>query len=147
MKKYAFIFVLSFFLFSCGSKEQKLADLVKNPVSANGSQSVESNAAKIVFKKDVKDFGNIQEGQVVSETFTFTNEGKSDLVITHVETTCGCTVPDYPKHPIKKGEKAEIVVKFDSTGKTGQQEKEITIIGNTVPAETKIKIKGNIVSN
>lgn len=145
-------FILSIGLFigalsSCETKNQHLADLVKNPVSASGGSDSKSNAAKIKFENDVFDFGTITQGEIVNHTYVFKNTGESDLVITSTETSCGCTVPEYPKQAIKVGEKGEIKVKFDSAGKNGATEKTVSIIANTIPTKTVLKIKGTIVAN
>lgn len=147
MKNVILLLGMGIFLASCETKTENLANLVQNPVSADGSGKTESNAAKMTFEEKVYNFGNIKQGEIVSHSFVFKNTGNADLVITNTKTTCGCTVPDYPKSPIKVGEKAKIEVKFDSAGKSGLVEKEITIVANTVPTETVIKIQVNILAN
>ena len=67
--------------------------------------------AKIKFTTNTHDFGTIQEkdGDVTTR-FEFTNTGDSPLLITRATATCGCTSPEYPKKPLRPGEKGEIVV-------------------------------------
>lgn len=146
MKKLFIIASLGVFLTACETKQQNLAELVHNPISAEGG-NVEENAAKMTFEELEWDFGTIKQGEVVEHDFVFKNTGKADLVITNTKTSCGCTVPDYPKDPVKVGSKGKISVKFDSAGKSGQVEKTVAILANTIPTETKIKIKTNIVVN
>ena len=109
-----------------------------NVVSAEG-------APKMKFDNDVYDFGKIKQGEKVIYDFTFTNTGKTPLIISNAVATCGCTVPEIPKEPIAAGAKGKINVVFNSTGKNGLQDKVVTITANTIPAETKIHLIGEIV--
>ena len=73
-------------------------------------------SAIIEFDKKEFDFGTIKQGEVVEGTFLVSNKGKTDLIITSAKASCGCTVPEWPKDPIKPGESSEIKFKFDSKG-------------------------------
>ena len=99
---------------------------------------------KITFAESMHDFGDINEGDVVTYTFDFTNTGDGDLLITDAHAQCSCTVPEWPKDIIKPGGKGVIRVKFDSNGKSGLVKKEITVEANTNPRITKIHIQSNI---
>lgn len=99
---------------------------------------------KMTFDQDVHDFGTIKEGQTVVYTFNFTNTGEADLIITKAHGSCGCTVPDYPKEPIKPGESGKIKVSFNSTGKKGVQEKTVTITSNTIIKIEKLTITAKV---
>lgn len=88
----------------------------------------------ITFEKESHNFGNIVEGEVVEYSFKFTNTGNKDLLITKAEASCGCTVPEWPKEPVKPGESGYMKVKFDSRGRPeGYTEKELYIQANTNP--------------
>ena len=100
---------------------------------------------RITFKETTHDFGEITQGDQVEHVFKFENTGTTPLILTNVQTTCGCTVPKWPREPILPGKEAEIKVKFNSTGKSGKVSKTITIISNSVEPITKINIKTNIV--
>ena len=52
------------------------------------------------FKKKVHDFKEVYEGEKVEYKFKFTNTGNSELVISSVNTSCGCAISDYPKKPV-----------------------------------------------
>ncbi len=104
--------------------------------------SANSMAAKIDFSKKTHEFGYIDMGDVVEHDFVFTNTGKTPLIIHDAKTTCGCTTPEIPKAPIAPGEQGILKVKFDSKGKIGSQNKEVTVYSNAEPAVTKVFMKG-----
>jgi len=120
------------------------ASAVKNTNTASGEGASESLPV-ITFDKDLHDFGKIVQGEKVSYSFKFTNTGKSDLVISNVTTSCGCTVPEYPKTPIRPGQAGHLKVTFDSSGRSGIQLKTVTVLANTQPNTTVIQIKSEIV--
>ncbi|NRB62795.1 MAG: DUF1573 domain-containing protein [Saprospiraceae bacterium] len=139
-------------LFSCqsstlesGGVEEILpgsnASIIRNPVEAN--QPLDSNAiASIQFDQTIFDFGEVMEGVLVEHTFSFANKGKVPLLITDARSTCGCTVPEWPRQPIPPGQVAEISVRFDTKQKFNQQNKPVTITANTLPAQTTIYLRG-----
>ena len=88
------------------------------------------NAPKMVFNESSFNFGTITEGEKVSYSFAFRNDGKQDLVIRKISTTCGCTVVDKKADVIKPGESSSIDITFNSAGKSNRQNKSITIICN-----------------
>ena len=92
------------------------------------------------------DFGNINEGDVVEHTFTFTNAGQAPLIITNAAGSCGCTIPQWPREPIPVGGSGEIQVQFNSKNKPGTQNKTVTITANTYPKVTKLNIKALVAS-
>ena len=98
----------------------------------------------LTFEKDEHDFGKIGPTQQVSHSFEFTNTGEADLIITSAKGSCGCTVPDYPKDPIKPGARGQIKVSFDPSGKKGQQHKTVTILTNTASGQEKLGVKASI---
>lgn len=118
----------------------KNSDIIRNPVSADEIDTV--NVAKISFDEEEYNFGEIRQGEVITHTFTFTNTGKSPLIINSARSTCGCTVPKWPKKPIPPGEEGAIEVRYDSKGKRNRQVKPVTITANTYPNTTRIFLKG-----
>ena len=62
------------------------------------------STAKMEFKTEVIDYGEIQKGSDGIRVFEFTNTGDAPLVITRVSSSCGCTVPKKPEGPVKPGE-------------------------------------------
>lgn len=103
-----------------------------------------AKTTSMVFNKKEHDFGEIKQGDKVSYTFTFKNTGSNDLTITSAQGSCGCTVPEYDKNPIKPGKSGKMKVSFDSTGKTGVQTKTVTVRANTPTGYETINIKATI---
>ncbi|MDH5379848.1 MAG: DUF1573 domain-containing protein [Cyclobacteriaceae bacterium] len=106
--------------------------------------SSEKPGPRIVFGESTFEFGDINQGDQVEHTFKFENTGTEPLILTNVQTTCGCTVPKWPREPILPGQSADIVVKFNSTGKMGKVNKIIKVISNSVEPVTQISITTNI---
>lgn len=104
------------------------------------------NGAKIEFKKDVHDYGTIENGANGECTFEFKNTGNAPLIISNAKGSCGCTVPSWPKEPIAPGASSKITVKYD-TKRAGAINKSVTITSNAVNEPTKvIRIKGNVLA-
>jgi hypothetical protein len=143
-----FVLLLGGLLVSCSSGNKKDSDLpasvVQNPNTASGKADPDK-LPKIEFEKDFHDFGKIIQGEKVTFAFKFKNTGKSLLLISSVSTTCGCTVTDFPKEPIKPGESGKIDVSFDSEGKRGPQNKTATVMANTQPNSTLLRIQAMVV--
>ncbi|MBM3176873.1 MAG: DUF1573 domain-containing protein [Bacteroidetes bacterium] len=98
---------------------------------ASGFAVLAQSGPQLVWEKSVHDFGQITEGSQVQHTFKFTNKGKEPLILTSVQPTCGCTVPNnWPKDPIPPGASGEITVSFNSTGRTGSNTKVIKVFSN-----------------
>ncbi len=94
----AWLFLVAFT--ACNNNSGNLStDVVKNPNTASGE--VADNLPVIEFEKEIHDFGKVIQGERVSYGFKFKNTGRSDLVISQVKTSCGCTVPKFTKEPIK----------------------------------------------
>jgi Protein of unknown function (DUF1573) len=106
--------------------------------------SAQKKVAKIEFKTDVIDYGTIEKGSDGVRTFEFTNTGDAPLVISNVKSTCGCTVPAWPKNPVMPGETGEIKVKYD-TKRVNPIRKTITVYSNAETPTVALKIKGQVV--
>ncbi|MCB0401790.1 MAG: DUF1573 domain-containing protein [Flavobacteriales bacterium] len=90
------------------------------------------------------DFGTIDQDTKNTKVFKFTNTGKEPLIIEDAKGSCGCTVPTYPKEPIKPGETGEIEVAYSPGKQSGAQTKTVTITANTEPITTTLNISANV---
>ncbi len=124
-------------------KTSKLDEFVRNPIQM-GTPVDSSLAAQFSFDQTIHEFEEVQEGEVVTHVFKFTNVGQSPLLISEARSTCGCTVPEWPKDPIDVNESGEIKVRFKTAGKPGFQDKPISIYANTLPGKTVVRLRGNV---
>lgn len=112
------------------------------------SSSVFGQGAKIEFKDadNTIDYGKVEKNSDDGvRSFEFTNTGDAPLIITNAQSTCGCTVPSYPKEPIMPGKSGKIEVKYNMG--VGPIRKTITIESNASNYEggrIPLKIKGEV---
>ena len=107
------------------------------------NSTVTTNNASISFVQTEYDFGKIQLNQKAEYVFKFINSGKEPLIIQNVVTTCGCTVPEWTKQPIKPGGKGKISIKYN-TSRPGAFSKTITVYYNGKNSPVHLKITGNV---
>ena len=132
-------------LFRSSKKRDQLpGEIVNNPLSADNPGDP-SKMPFISFEKTEYDFGRIYDGERVKCAFKFKNTGQSDLIITSVKGSCGCTVPEYPETPIKPGEGGSISVEFNSSGRKGVQSKAVTVTTNAQPPTVVLSIKAMVI--
>ncbi|MGS4346798.1 DUF1573 domain-containing protein [Myroides odoratus] len=112
-------------------------------VEQEATEKKNQGSPKMEFTELGHDFGTIGNNEAVETEFEFTNTGDADLVIIDARASCGCTVPEYQKTPIKPGEKSKLKVRFQ-TGAVGQQQKTVTLTTNTEKGEELLTIKANV---
>jgi hypothetical protein len=101
------------------------------------------NAPVIKFEKVVHDYGEIEQHADGNCEFKFTNQGKEPLILSNVRSSCGCTVPVWPRQPILPGQSDEIKVKYD-TKRIGTINKSIQVYSNATEKTVILKIKGKV---
>ena len=149
MNKFVYILALAAIASGCnGNKSASIQDSTSTAtvVARNDSTQVAPNpdAAVMEFENVNYDFGKVKEGEKVSYTFKFKNSGRSPLIITNATASCGCTRPTYPHEPISPGATGNIDVTFDSTDRTGKQDKVITIMSNANPTINEVHLTGEV---
>jgi len=97
-----------------------------------------ANAPVAVFPEKSHDFGTMKQGDKKEHIFNLKNEGKSELIIRNIRSSCGCTAVAPAKKVLAPGETAPVKVTFDSRGKRGRQSKSITVITNDPKTPTNI---------
>lgn len=102
--------------------------------------------AKIEFKSETINYGEIAKGSDGVRVFEFTNTGNAPLIITDVKSSCGCTVPSKPEGPIAAGATGKIQVKYD-TNRVGPIRKTVTVYSNAEQPIKALKIKGEVKSD
>lgn len=138
----SFIFVT---VFTTSCKENATNKIkAENVQAAAQRDEAAMKLPEITFDKTEHDFGTITAGTNVETTFEFTNTGIAPLIITNASSSCGCTVPEYPKNiPIAPGATGKLLVKFNGAGKN-QISKTVTLITNTEKGREELKIKAFI---
>jgi len=148
MKTPQFILVLIFSVaISCNSVSEDKAittDLVNSPLTAD-QLAEKVLTPEIKMDEESFDFGEMQQGESVTHDFVLKNIGDASLIISTAKGSCGCTVPEWPKEPIAEGEEAIIKVTFNSAGKSGKQNKKVTLVTNAIPNTKVITITGNVI--
>ncbi len=143
MKKILLLFILTGVIFACSDNPS--SKVKKENLEKAKEQMAKMNKFPVMhFDYTEVDFGNHNEGEILDTVFVFTNTGEAPLIISKVKSSCGCTVPEWPKEPIKPGEKGRIVVKFNTNHKTGNQVKTITIHSNEKQLTRTLKIKARV---
>ncbi len=102
-----------------------------------------STQDSIIFKSIVHDYGTIVQGADGGCEFTFTNKGKTPIILNDVKASCGCTTPDWTRTPVAPGEKGIIKVTYN-TNNVGAFSKSITVSSNAVNTPLVLTIKGNV---
>lgn len=101
--------------------------------------------AKLVCEQDFYDFGTVKAGEKLEHTFIIKNEGNSNLLISKVIPSCGCTIADYEKKPIEPGRTADIKIIFNTKGRKGMAYKDITVKSNAINDTKTLSFKANII--
>jgi hypothetical protein len=125
MKKHFFILILFYFI---------AAPLLM----------AQNKGAIISFSNEVHDYGTIYQGADGACEFKFTNTGDEPLVLSSVRSSCGCTVPQWPKDPVLPGQSNVIKVMYD-TKRLGTISKQVTVLSNASVPTVTLSIKGNVI--
>ncbi len=104
------------------------------------------NKAEFKFEKETHDFGKIPQGKPVNVDFKFTNVGEEPLIISAVDATCGCTIADYTKTPVKKGESGFVRLTFNAALVQPSFAKAVTVKSNARTPTKSLYIKGEVVA-
>lgn len=110
---------------------------------AQNAQANNPNAPVVTFDKLVHDYGDIDQNADGRCEFKFTNDGKEPLILSNVRSSCGCTVPEWPRQPILPGQSEIIKVKYD-TKRVGMINKSISVYSNASESPITLRIKGKV---
>lgn len=121
------VFLLMLVLVSCNQEEGKK----------------KKGDAVITFAEDKFDYGEIPFKGDGDCEFMYRNTGKTPLVLTHVKSTCGCTIPEWPSEPIKAGEQGIIRVSYD-TQRVGTFNKSVYVYSNASNGVQRLYITGQV---
>lgn len=146
LKKSVAMFAIASLVLTASCKKENAALRINDETAKKAEIAhAESGSLPVAkFETMEHDFGTVSEGDKVHYTYKVSNTGTADLIISEVKPSCGCTVPDYTKTPIKPGETGDISVTFDSSGKPGNQQKTVTVTLNTEKATETLKFSANV---
>ena len=147
MKKISFIALVSISLITFSCKEKATEKIENANVEAAAVRDASANKMAVMsFDKTFHDFGQITQGTPQQTVFTFTNTGDAPLIITDATSSCGCTIPDYPKNtPIAPGQQGQMVVNFNGSGQN-QVTKTINVQANTANGSELLKIQAFVLA-
>ncbi len=133
MKHFSIFMLAAFFALSLSAQTAALeAAATENP-----------NAPEITFESTVHDYGTIAYQGDGNCEFKFTNTGKEPLILTNVRSSCGCTVPKWPREPILPGQSEIINVEY-KTNRIGRINKTITVQSNAKTSAVVLRIQGQV---
>lgn len=127
---------------------KKIILMCLSAVAIFGLWSFQASKAEFKFVEETHDFGKIEQGKPVSYVFKYTNIGDEPLIITAVESTCGCTVPSVePKQgtPVLKGQSGAITLTFNAAVEAPFT-KFVKISSNSKTPLKMLYIKGEVVA-
>ena len=132
MKNLILVIALMFSVAIAGAQDEKAATEKK------------VNGPEISFPKTTHDYGTIYLNGDGTYNFEFTNTGNEPLILSKPRSSCGCTVPAWPKEPILPGETNKIKVTYN-THKAGSFNKTVTVYSNAKNKTTVLlRIKGKV---
>ena len=114
-------------------------------INAQNQKEVNPNMPKIEFEKTVYNYGTIYRGSDGTCYFEFKNTGKEPLILSKPRSSCGCTVPTWPKQPVLPGKTDKIKVTYN-TRRIGIINKTVTVYSNAVNKSIVLRIKGKVVA-
>lgn len=107
-------------------------------------EKAKQHGQEIWFEEYMHDYGQIAQDSDGTWSFAFKNLGDQAIVINRVRSTCGCTVPEWPREPIEPGTTAKITVKYN-TAQTGTFLKSVIVYSTATNSPVKLQIKGKVV--
>lgn len=111
---------------------------------AKAQEAKTHGGPEIEFEKIVHDYGDVPYNGNGECEFRFTNTGDAPLLIQKPKSSCGCTIPSWPKEPILPGESDVIKVTY-KTNRVGQINKSVTVTSNALMNSTvMLRIKGRV---
>jgi hypothetical protein len=146
MKKLFFLsFLAASMLAACESGDKKAEQPALTQEQISKAATDTANFTTIEWIDSINlDLGKAKEGQIIEVSYRFKNSGTKNLIIEDVSASCGCTVPEKPEKPFAPGEEGVIKAKFDSKGKVGANNKNVSVKANTSQGNYQLTFKVEI---
>ena len=142
MKAFLVVMSISLFLFSCDVRNYRNKN--KGVETQGDVQFKDSTTVQVT--DSLYNFGSVKDGENVAHNFTFKNTGTHPLIIETARPSCGCTIAEKPEKPVLAGESGIIRVVFNSSGRVGNAQKQITVISNAYPSFPLLELKGTVIN-
>jgi len=145
-----------FFLFSLFLSYSLLAQDQSEGIATKSQLPVVNPVAKTVnengleprflFDNQPFDYGKVALGSNGLRSLRFKNTGDKPLIIHHIKSSCGCTIPKKPENPVLPGERDSIMVRYD-TNRPGFFQKSLKIHYNhSTDSIKRIFLKGTVIT-
>ena len=100
------------------------------------------------WSETTHDFGKFRDTQkTVSTKMTVRNTGDSALVITRVQTNCGCTVAEYTRRAIEPGDTGSVTITYSTRDIPGPFQKKVYVYTNGKPRKSTLTVKGQVIGS
>jgi hypothetical protein len=142
MKKSLVILAIPACMLSCKDRKLDKSGQLPGPEKA----VIFKDTAVVKMIDSVHDFGKVTEGEKVIFSYRFVNGGKNDLIIDKAEPTCGCTIAEATKDPIKTGDTGYVKIEFNSMGRVGHADKTINVRSNAFEQFPPLKLTGEVLA-
>ena len=109
------------------------------------ASTARAQKAEFKFNEEKHDFGKIPQGTPVTTIFEFTNIGQGPLILSDVRPTCGCTIANYTKTPVKEGDKGTITITYNAAF-AAPFTKTIVVTSNATTPTKNLIIVGEVVA-
>jgi hypothetical protein len=120
-----------------------LTALLAGACADGPEERAKNQGEEIWFEETVHEYGEIPQGSDGSWTFVFKNVGDKAMVVNRVRSTCGCTVPDWPREPVEPGKKGKIKVIYN-TAQIGTFSKSLYVYSTASNSPVRLQIKGEV---
>ncbi|GHT87646.1 hypothetical protein FACS189474_0960 [Bacteroidia bacterium] len=120
----------------------KIWDLYKQTITGKSPDSKPSLTTVSIAQPEME-LSGMQKGKKSATVFKLKNTGNTPLLITHVNTSCGCTVPVWDKSPIEPNQETEIRVEI-TPEESGFFHKTIQVYCNVENEIIPLTIKGMV---
>jgi hypothetical protein len=111
--------------------------------TATGTTVTASVPSPVKWNETKHDFGQIELNKPATVVFTFKNTGETPVVISAARSSCGCTVAEYTKEPVKPGEEGQVKATYNAA-REGAFSKTVTVTFDGIADPVILSLKGEV---
>ena len=116
-------------LFAAGLLATSLA-FAQDSATPPSEPAAPAPAPKIACDAPVHDFGKMDNSQQVEHEYVLKNVGTTQLEISNVRPSCGCTVANISERSVAPGAETRVLTRLNLQGRSGPQHKAIVVESN-----------------